>query len=605
MSLGLAERQANLLDDLARFCGEALADGSIYAVLHRERDKLFPDEFFADLFSDKGRRSVPPSVLAVVMVLQRLAGLSDREAVEAYTFDARWRYAAGVGGYDCGGRESFAHTVLVDFRARLERSERPRRIFEASVEAARAAGLVGAKRVLDSTPLYDAVATMDTITLMRSAMRGLLKAADQDLEAELRSAINSGDDYASSAKPQIDWDDQASREELVASRARDCYACLALLESRQLTREVAEAAELLASVLGQDLEQAEDASFRIARKVAKDRVISTVGPEARHGHKTSARGFDGWKAHIAVDPDSEIITATTVTAGNQGDAGPAPQLVEDLVAQAGGEPGQDDDSGTDGPEGSSHDRAASGLPSQAQRRPSGGGRAHSANKKADKSAARAARAGARRAGRAMKLKARKARASGEPGPKAAPAVYGDAAYGAGELLAYLDQNGIDARVKAQPPSARGGLFTKDRFIVDLEAGTVTCPAGTTVSIEGGEDGVAYFRDACSACPLRASCTNAKGGRTISVSRYEELLAAQRERCAEPAFAADYRGTRPKVERKLAHLMRRRHGGRRARVRGRRKVDADFNLLAAAQNLARLSGLGLRSTRTGWVATTLG
>ncbi len=214
MSLGLAERQGNLLDDLDRFCDEALGEGSIYSVLHRERDKLFPDEFFADLFSDKGRRSVPPSVVAVVMVLQRLAGLSDREAVEHYAFDARWRYAAGVGGYGTGGWGSFAHTVLVDMRARLEGSKQPRRIFEVTVEAAKAAGLVGERRVLDSTPLYDAVATMDTITLVRSAMRGLLKAVDAGLEAELRAVIKSGDDYASSAKPQVDWDDHAARDEL-------------------------------------------------------------------------------------------------------------------------------------------------------------------------------------------------------------------------------------------------------------------------------------------------------------------------------------------------------------------------------------------------------
>ena len=108
------------------------------------------------------------------MVLQRLEGLSDREAVERFTFDARWRSAAGVGGYDNGKRERFAHTVLVDLRARLAASDTPRRIFDVTVEAASAAGLVGAKRVLDSTPLYDAVATMDTVTLIRSALRGLL-----------------------------------------------------------------------------------------------------------------------------------------------------------------------------------------------------------------------------------------------------------------------------------------------------------------------------------------------------------------------------------------------------------------------------------------------
>src|SRR6516165_3109532 len=210
VSLGMADRQPSVLNDMDRFCDVVLADNSIYALLHRERDRLFPDEMFADLFSDQGRRSVPPSVVATVMVLQRLEGLSDREAVERYTFDARWRYAAGVGSYDCGGWASFAHTVLVDFRARLDRSADERRIFNRSVEVAGAAGLVGAKRVLDSTPLYDAVATMDTVTLMRSAIRGLFKVADPALEAELRGLITSGDDYSSSAKPQIDWDDQAA-----------------------------------------------------------------------------------------------------------------------------------------------------------------------------------------------------------------------------------------------------------------------------------------------------------------------------------------------------------------------------------------------------------
>ena len=123
------------------------------------------------------------------MVLQRLDGLSDREAVERYTFDARWRYACGVGGYDGDGWVRFAHTVLVDMRARLAASADPRRIFKVTLGVASAAGLVGAKRVLDSTPLYDAVATMDTITLIRSAIRALLKVADPVLEAGLRAAL--------------------------------------------------------------------------------------------------------------------------------------------------------------------------------------------------------------------------------------------------------------------------------------------------------------------------------------------------------------------------------------------------------------------------------
>src|SRR5207245_2086826 len=193
MSLGLVQRQGDLLDDVTRFCDESLPEGSVFRFLHRERDRLFPDEMFADLFTMQGRRSVPPSVVATVMVLQRLEGLSDREAVECYAFDARWRYAAGVGGYGSGGWARFAHTVLVDMRERLRDSQRPNRVFEVALAAAGAAGLIGRRRVLDSTPLYDAVATMDTVTLIRSALRGVLKAAEVELEAELRAALSGCD----------------------------------------------------------------------------------------------------------------------------------------------------------------------------------------------------------------------------------------------------------------------------------------------------------------------------------------------------------------------------------------------------------------------------
>jgi hypothetical protein len=233
-------------------------------------------------------------VVAAVMVLQRLEGLSDREAVDRFTFDARWRYAAGVGGWDGQGRTSFAHTVLVDMRERLRRCDDPDRVFAVALTAARAAGLVGRRRVLDSTPLYDAVATMDTITLIRSAIRGLLTVADGDLATDVRAALSSGDDYSNAGKPRIDWDDEPAREALIDSRASDGHALLNLLDGRWVSEPVEDAAHLLASVLGQDLEGGDgDHLFRIARRVALDRIISTVDPHARHGHKTNHRGYDG------------------------------------------------------------------------------------------------------------------------------------------------------------------------------------------------------------------------------------------------------------------------------------------------------------------------
>jgi hypothetical protein len=573
--LGRAGRQGDLLDEAFEFCERSLPGNSVYRFLGRERDRLFPDELFDDLFSERGRRSVPPSVVATVMVLQRLGGLSDREAVEHYAFDVRWRYAAGVGGHGAGGWDRFAHTVLVDMRERLRRSARPDRIFEVGLAAAAEAGLVGRRRVLDSTPLYDAVATMDTVTLIRSALRGLLAVVDAELAAGLRGHLRSGDDYASNAKPCIDWEDAAAREQLIDSRARDGFAVLAALDGRELEAPVEQAARLLATVLGQDLEHSEGV-FRIARRVARDRVISTVDPEARHGHKTAARGFDGYKGHAALDPDSEIITATTVTAGNAGDATVAEVLIADLL-----------------PEQPDQTAAAETQPEPAQTQPTQQEMARPEPAEPEVTAAEGA-----------EPEVTAAEGAEAEGDAERPIVYGDNAYGTGEFHDRLGEAGIESRCKTQTPTASGGRFAKDQFDIDLTAGMVGCPGGFRAPIRptahGG--GMAYFGQACALCPLRARCTTADGGRTITIGPYEQTLSTARARQADLAWMADYRATRPKVERKIGHLMRRRHGGRRARVRGIARVDADFRLLAAATNFARLAVLGLRATAAGWALT---
>lgn len=532
MSLGPTPRQGDVFRDTTEFCAARVRPASIYALLHRECFALFPDELFADLFADVGRRSVPPLVVAVVMVLQRLDGLSDREAVERFTFDARWKYAAGGLPFDYPG---FAHTVLVDMRARLARSTRPNRIFERTLEVARDAGLVGVRRVLDSTPLYDAVATMDTVTLVRSAIRGVLAEAADEREPALRAVLRRDDDYRTGGKPACDWEDPDARVALVDALAHDGQALLETLEGAPLPPPLAEAATLLATVLGQDLEEGADGRIRIARRVARDRVISTVDPEARHGHKTNAHAFDGYKGHVALDPDAELVTATAVTPGNAGDAGVVPELLADEFA------------------------AGDAAPT-------------------------------------------------DPEAPADPplTVYGDSAYGTGAVLGTLDAHQAVSRCKVQPSHALPGRFSKDDFTVDLTARTVTCPAGRVARLGGnGRESLAHFGRACVACPLATRCTSARRGRTIAVGPHETLLVAGRAAARDPAWRDDYRATRPKVERRIAHLMRRRHGGRRARVRGRLRVGADFALLAAAVNLARLAVLGLSRSGGTWAAAPAG
>jgi DDE family transposase/transposase-like protein DUF772 len=533
MSLGLTPTQADVFTTTTGFCESRVSPDSIYGLLHRECFRLFPDEMFADLFADSGRNCVPPLIVAVVMVLQRIEGCSDREAVDRFAFDARWKYAAGGLSFDY---PSFVHTVLVDMRARLAGSERPERIFEVVLEMAKQAGLVGRRRVLDSTSLYDAVATMDTVTLIRSAIRGLLAVCDRVLEEGLRGLLARDDDYRSAGKPVCDYEDRRARETLIDALAQDARALLGALDGRELAAGVSQAAALLATVVGQDLDVGDDGVFRIARRVAKDRVISTVDPDARHGHKTSARGFDGYRGHVAVDPDSELIVATTVTAGNVGDG----QAVETLLGSELAEP-------------QTSDPPEDGSPA---------------------------------------------------GPAEPLAVYGDSAYGAGSVLDALEHADAEIICKVQAPNAPGGRFAKDAFAIDLEAGTVTCPAGQTTALRAIKDGhIAHFGHACQGCPLAERCTTSADGRSIHVGLYEQQLTRARARQTDPAWKADYTATRPKVERKISHLMRRRHGGRRARVRGHTKVNADFALLAAAVNLARLATLGVRRQPGGWAANT--
>jgi hypothetical protein len=302
VTLGRQLRRPELPTAGARWCEAALPEGSVYRFLARERGRLFPPELFADLFQATGRRSVPPSILAVVMVLQRLEGLSDREAADRFAFDVRWRYAAGVADAVAGEETaSFASTVLVDFRARLRASADPDRIFRVTCELARQAGLVGVKRVLDSTPLEDAVATQDTVTMLRGAIRGLLRACPPPLKTKVQAGLRREDDYTAPGKPACDWTDRAAREALVDALVRDGYRAHYALRGERLDPRVAEAAALLATVTGQDIEETDDGRFRIFAGTAPDRVISTVDPEARHGHKTAAHGFDGYKGHVAVD----------------------------------------------------------------------------------------------------------------------------------------------------------------------------------------------------------------------------------------------------------------------------------------------------------------
>ena len=162
---------------------------------------------------------------------------------------------------------------------------------------------------------------------------------------------------------------------------------------------------------------------------------------------------------------------------------------------------------------------------------------------------------------------------------------------------YIESHGGEASVKVQEPSSQKGMFSKSEFEIDLEAGTVQCPRRVLVVVQPQHDGsgIASFAQACSDCPLRERCTTSTRGRQVRIHPHERTLARKRAQQRDPAWKTRYRATRPKVERKIAHLTRRRHGGRRGRMRGTEHNRRDFAMLAAAHNLRRLAVLKARMT----------
>ena len=301
--------------DTGALVGHLVPAGSVYAFLAEHRDVVFPDGLFVDLFpSGKGRPSVPGAVIASVLVLQTLEDRSDAEAMTALRCDLRWKVACGL-PID---HEGFHPTTLTVWRNRLRASDRPERIFEAVRAVVTATGVLHGKhrRALDSVVLDDAVATQDTITQLIAAVRRVRREVPE--AAALIAAQCHAHDWDEAGKPQIAWDDKAARETLVSALVNDANRIVEAFAHGELDDPAARALALLALVAGQDVEPAEgsdgtDGRWRIARRVAHERVISVVDTHARHVHKSVHRRQDGFKAHVAVEPDTGLFTAGELT----------------------------------------------------------------------------------------------------------------------------------------------------------------------------------------------------------------------------------------------------------------------------------------------------
>ena len=328
------ERMDRQLTGAAALAGHLVPAGSMFAFLAAHRADVFPGADYADLFSPPGvgRPSLPATQMAAVLALQALHDYSDRETAEAVRFDVRWKVAIGMSLADAG----FDPSSLVYWRNRIAKSGRPHRVNDAIRKIVEETGVLKGRRrrAVDSTILADAVATQDTVTQLVSAVRRV--AREVPGAAEQITAVCTGHDYRKPGKPKIDWDDPQAKDALVSALVNDANALVAALQDRDLDERAACALALLALVAGQDVEPAggsggTDGRWRIARKVAEDRVISVADPEARHTRKSPGARRDGYRAHVAADPGTGIITDEKLTrAAGQDNSDPA--VAEEFVA---------------------------------------------------------------------------------------------------------------------------------------------------------------------------------------------------------------------------------------------------------------------------------
>jgi hypothetical protein len=541
--------------DAGEVAGHLVPPGSVFAFLAEHRRELFPDSFTADLFPSRtGRPSLPADLVGSVLVLKELHDLSDPQTADALKFDIRWKVACGR-SLD---QVSFDPSTLVYWRKRIAASERPDRVFDAVAEVIAQTGILRGrrKRCVDSTVFDDAVATQDTVTLLVAAMRKVTRAVPG---AAAAIAVACKLDYSAPGKPAIDWDDPQAKQALVSDLVNDALAVLAVLAGPGAPERDAAAADalgLLALVAGQDVEPAEDSDgtdgrWRIARRVAPDRVISVADTQARHTRKSKSRRRDGFRGHVAAEPETGLVTDCEMT-------------------MAAGEGSTDAENGT----------------------------AMAARDRFSGTAGGAGAGGGPQAGPAGQASTGQDTGSASAPQAAGLEIYGDSAYGSGEARAAYRDAGHGTVIKPGPlrPAVPGG-FTLDDFTIDGQAGTVTCPAGLTRPVTRTR--TVTFGAACAGCPLRPRCTTAKDGRSMTIHPHEDLLRAARAQARTPEFKQAY-PTRSAIERIISWTAT--QNGRRVKLRylGAARNNAWLHTRCAAINLRTLLQHGLTRRDGAWV-----
>jgi len=337
--LGLRSDQRGLLEADHLYLDYVGRD-TFYGFLASQRGQLFRDEEFAELYCpDNGRDSVPPSLLATALLLQTHDRVSDEEAKARADFDIRWKVALGIAVDD----KAFAKSTLQLFRSQLILHEKVRAVFRRSLHFARQTGYVKRHRMkaaLDTSYILGRGAVKDTYNLLADGIIQVVRALAvlENKKAEAWAREHGLERYFGSSvkgEADIDWDDEKSRQAFLQAIVGDAERVLGLARQAQgqfsegdgRRKGIVEAAELLGQLLLQDVEYRED-GVTLKEGVSRDRIVSVHDPEMRHGHKSSSTRFDGHKAAVAVDTDSQLITAVEVLPGNAPDNTGALELVK-------------------------------------------------------------------------------------------------------------------------------------------------------------------------------------------------------------------------------------------------------------------------------------
>jgi hypothetical protein len=316
-----------------------LPEGSFFALLAEHGDRIVRDEDFAECYSSGlGRPSIPPALLAKVMLLQHRTGASDEQAMEAVAWDLRWKVALGLPV----DHQGWHPTSLTKYRARLLLHKKEGLALQNTLRLAGELGMLDgtAEQIIDSTPMLGAAATQDTVRLVRHGVKkliGAVETADPDAGEQLARGLEF--DYARPGeKPDCRWREKAERERMLTRVAQDAERALAAVERSAglLDDDVVKAAhELLRELIGQDFDIDQDGVPRLHRGTRSDRIISTIDTEMRHGRKSSQQRFDGYKLSAAATNSPEpLITAVHIAPGGQNDGPQAKHLIESNPTRA-------------------------------------------------------------------------------------------------------------------------------------------------------------------------------------------------------------------------------------------------------------------------------